>query len=712
MMKTLRKSLSHKDHVAHISQPSALPSLSKPPSAILPPKKVIRALNSYKSRAPQELSFEKGDFFHVINDVNNAGSWYEAHNPMTGARGLVPCCMFEEFQKGTPIARVVPAATSERPLSTAPKLQAYYAVVLHDFVAERADELDARAGDPVTVVAQSNREWFVAKPIGRLGRPGLIPVSFVELRDPANGQAIPDVNGLIDSGALPRVEEWKRAMMSYKANSISLGVLEETPRVNVMDDLPKPQLAIVVQGPTPPAVTHQQQLPAPADILGPATPKSLPEGILLSADVKSFHYEMEEYWFRVHALFQPYDPSGSNALPPARQLVLFRSYNDFYDFQVELLETFPQEAGRPDHASRILPYMPGPADQVDNEITGSRRAELDDYVHRLCALSQYASYILEHRLIRMFLAPKPGDAELEVGPRVEEIEALARSSYENQQNDEQADLESDVRTDQLARMQIAEKPEEPTSDGSDYEEEADILGRPYEDTYKYRPDEHAQSGLSSSQTFSNTAPLRPKPRIPVDERAEASTSIHGRSGTTTSYQQRSYPQSIPSSSSGNGAGGRLLEAQRSHSSLEIDPYYNNPVNTHSRSSVTSSHEPSPTSMRSSRAGSIATSGTSNSGRSRSQSNATHNPPISSTNSQTAFIKIKIFDRMTDDLVAIRVHPRVTHAQLLDKVQARLGGNALNLRYRDSTSNEFVDLEGDDELRSWLDSTERHVLYAE
>ena len=97
-MKSLRKSLNgHKDH-HHISTPSPLPTLAKPTSAVQPPKKVIRALGPYKSNAPQELSFEKGDFFHVLHD--NGGLWYEAHNPMTGARGLVPSHLFEEFAKG------------------------------------------------------------------------------------------------------------------------------------------------------------------------------------------------------------------------------------------------------------------------------------------------------------------------------------------------------------------------------------------------------------------------------------------------------------------------------------------------------------------------------------------------------------------------------------------------------------------------------------
>lgn len=76
-----------------------IPTISKPPSAILPPQKVIRALFNYRSQAPQELSFSKGDFFYVLRDADDVGTWYEAHNPVTGARGIVPRNMFEEFNK-------------------------------------------------------------------------------------------------------------------------------------------------------------------------------------------------------------------------------------------------------------------------------------------------------------------------------------------------------------------------------------------------------------------------------------------------------------------------------------------------------------------------------------------------------------------------------------------------------------------------------------
>lgn len=100
-MKALRKSLNNKDsqpQQPYISTP--LPPVSRPSAAVAPPQKVIRATSSYRSPTPQQLSFQRGDFFYVIREVTEGGSWYEAHNPVTGARGIVPKSMFEAFNKG------------------------------------------------------------------------------------------------------------------------------------------------------------------------------------------------------------------------------------------------------------------------------------------------------------------------------------------------------------------------------------------------------------------------------------------------------------------------------------------------------------------------------------------------------------------------------------------------------------------------------------
>ncbi|CAL1702163.1 unnamed protein product [Somion occarium] len=690
-MKSLRKSLNgNKDHSHHIPSPSSpLPPLSKPINAIQPPKKVIKALQSHRATAPQELSFDKGDFFHVVNDVNQ-GQWYEAHNPISGARGLVPCSMFEVFGRGavtSPSPRLTQAPNpvqTQSPMS--PKTQVYYAIVLHDFIAERADELDAKAGDTISVVAQSNREWFVAKPIGRLGRPGLIPVSFVEIRDPATASPIQDVNALIDSGALPRVEEWKKSVMTYKANSISLGVIEDpnasqaTHYNSNKNGSAAP--SIDVQSPSPTPYQNQQQAPQP-----PPKQSILPEGILLEASVKSFHYEMEEYWFLVHATFQPYPSNSSDPLPPAKHLALFRTYNDFYDFQVELLDTFPHEAGRPDNQTRILPFMPGPVEHVDKQITITRQEELDEYIRQLCALRFSARYLLEHELVRQFVSIKPGDAEQDIEPRVSDIQALARTSYGGGP-DSGANYGNDIDS-QFDRLQVSQRPE-PGSDVSEYEEEGDVMGRGLDgDAYDY----YSQSHHPYASPELLQKPVQP---LRLHNRTDSSTSLHKKTakGHAANHSRSSSRANSP------------LPPSARYSSLEIDPYQ---TNANSRSSLASSHEPSPVSMRSSQTPSVATSATSLSGRSRSQSTATMStPPISSNNPQTAFVKIKIFDNASDDVVAIRVHPRVTHSQLLEKVRARLP-NVIALRYRDSLRNELVDIRSDDELGSWMDGADRHVL---
>ncbi|KNZ73686.1 Protein scd2/ral3 [Termitomyces sp. J132] len=600
-MKSLRKSLNGNNGRdsgirAHISTP--LPTVSKPPSAILPPQKVIRALSTYRPQAPQELAFQKGDFFYVLNDIEDQGAWYEAHNPITGARGLVPRSMFEEFNKSSAASRISqagPDTSRSNPSSpvishatpSVPKTQVFYAIVLHDFVAERADELDAKAGDSVTVVAQSNREWFVAKPIGRLGRPGLIPASFVEIHDPGTGKPIPahDVIALMDSGDLPKVEDWKRAMYNYKQNSITLGVIDS---------------------------------PTTTDATIAETIEQLPPGILLAGDVVSFHLEMDEYWFRIDAIYQPFAQPGGR-LPPAKQLVLFRVYNDFYDLQVSLLETYPKEGGRQPPQGRILPFMPGPADKVNDTLTATRRSELDEYMHRLCNLSKSgAGYILESQVVRNFLALKPGD----VGKH--EDEGYAPSPQR----------------------------------------------RAHDHRHPY----------SQSERRSNESQLR----------LQAHAQNHQRNGSSSSLRAGSPYGFHPRSDSPLRE--RILPASIQQSNEDYYNCHNAP------SSATSSNT-------------LLSQVTSRS-RSQSISNTFNSPPISAANPQTAFVKIKIFDRVADDLIAIRVHPRVTHAQLMDKVQGRLGGEVANLRYRDSATNALVGLDTDEGLTAWIESTDKHVLYAD
>ncbi|KAH8830598.1 scd2/ral3 [Flagelloscypha sp. PMI_526] len=684
-MKSLRKSLNSSSKPS-ISTP--LPVVSKPSNAITPPQKVIRALSPYRPQAPQELPFKKGDFFYVVRDVDAA--WYEAHNPVTGARGLVPKNMFEEFQKDNAPLRQAQVTTPTSPAAPqmgarpAPKSNVFYAIVMHDFQAERADELDAKKGDAITVVAQSNREWFVAKPIGRLGRPGLIPVTFVEVHDPATGQAIADLQALMDSGDLPRVEDWKRQMMNYKQNSIALGVLDTPNNRQSVPNSPfvtqqAPPFPPMNQPPMPnqnfppspnPGMPSQYQNNNQYQNIQPAYPPEeppapkpnyaeysvvLPEGLLLSADVVTFHKENDDFWFRIDAAYQPYPGPDDPDYPPSLNLILFRVYNDFYDFQVNLLDTFPREAGRQPPDNRILPYMPGPANDVDEALSATRRAELDDYIKQLCDLRTVgARHILEHEIVRKFLALKPGDVRNPGDSRGAEVEAVINQSqqYEQGQDDYQG-LEEGV-----SRISMGDGHH---SDGSDY---GDDGGAGYEPNHPYARNNGGPAQYAPAEDLRH-------------ERNESSASFSSHpyaNSRTTSPIDRSSAASPPQS----------FSYASTQSSSRWAP-----------STVSSSTSP-PTSATS-----------------RSRSNSVANaPPISSTNPNPAFIKIKIFDRVQDDLVAIRVHPRISYSELLDKVRTRLNDQGLvSLKY-DEGQGRFVELYDDGGWRDWLEGTDRYVLYAD
>jgi bud emergence protein 1 len=492
-----------------------------------------------------------------------------------------------------------------------------------------------------------------------------------------------DVKAMIDGVGLPSVEEWKKEMLTYKANSIALGTLDDSSmNTNAGQDRdsarfsgsqpssqppsqfssPQPSFAPPPNMASPPVperdpyAAAQEPEPEPEpepEYTQDAGPVILPDGVMISGNVVSFHKEMDEYWFRVHALFQPYGPEGTTDLPPARQLVLFRAYNDFYDFQVQLLEAFPREGGQDDNYPRVLPYMPGPAEEVTDQITANRQSELDEYLRLFCELrGTDQRYILEDVIVREFLAPKPGDVETEVEPASEEVYGYADS--------EEPDVQDMTST--MANMGVVS----PAQNG-EYDDEAirtqgttrksharsDSLSRRDDDTL--RP-AYGEQGSSSSQR-------NPSP-IPPHMRTDAGANGH---------------------SSARGA-----PAQ------DVDP--NARTSAYSR---TSSAMDAPQSAGSSR---------SSGGRSRADA-AINSPPISANNPQPAFVKIKVFDA-NNDLIAVRVHPRVTHAQLVEKISQRLGVPVSSLRYKDSRSEAFLGIDDDYALQDWIETTDKLVLWAE
>ncbi|OLL26431.1 Protein scd2/ral3 [Neolecta irregularis DAH-3] len=415
MIKGLRRSL--KGERSERSHTISTISSIRHDIPMLPPKRVIKALYDYTPHSSMEMAFSKGDFFHVIGRENDP-DWWEACNPVSNMRGLVPVSYFEELGRNERESRssrvadsgFVEGYQSDQRQSTIGKGQPLYGVVQYDFVAERPDELDAKAGEAIIVIAQSNHEWFVAKPIGRLGGPGLIPISFIEIRDMATGKPIEDMPDLIQRAGVPKVEEWKRMAADYKNSSISLGKFDFDQQKTLQQGSPSLVRASANVNsqfnkqrlPTPPSSQYDHRPSSKASSHGlsdhrPSIGSSTSIRLAAqSAAVDRYAHDHGRYWFMVRA-----------EMEDGRHRNLCRYYEDFYDLQIALLEEFPVEAGRTG-TQRVLPYMPGPVTFVNDQITSQRRQDLDFYVREICSLPEYISH---GRLICNFFSPREGDVE-------------------------------------------------------------------------------------------------------------------------------------------------------------------------------------------------------------------------------------------------------------------------------------------------------------
>ncbi|KAI6247553.1 Protein scd2/ral3 [Erysiphe necator] len=421
-MKVLRRSLKSSDREKS-THGSMMP---KSAIAIIPPKKVIRALHDYEAQSPQELSFRKGDFFHVIGKENDM-DWYEACNPaVPDARGLVPVTFFQilgkterdsalsetyplpvrspeqdsGYSENLPITPVsLPGTARSSRKITRGYGAMVYGIVMYDFVSERVDELDAKAGEAIIVIAQSNPEWFVAKPIGRLGGPGLIPVSFIEIRDMTTGLPVPDALEAVQRARVPRVEEWKKMAADYKNSSISLGKFDLS---NLQQNLSTLEMNMN-------SMTQEALIAKQNESLGFASiGRNMPDSYqtrspsLLPAPqyarIPRYCFDDNRYWFIVEVHFED-----------GRSFELCRFYEDFYDFQIQLLNEFPDAAGVKDGDKRTLPFMPGPVSHVTDAITQGRRNSLDKYVKDLLI---QPSYISRSQMVREFFVPREGDTEI------------------------------------------------------------------------------------------------------------------------------------------------------------------------------------------------------------------------------------------------------------------------------------------------------------
>ncbi|KAI9148567.1 hypothetical protein H9P43_010165 [Blastocladiella emersonii ATCC 22665] len=229
-------------------------------SAKLPPKYAVRARLDFKSTSPVILSFRVGDFFLVTDADPPAAAglgrppnppdaqpseidspWLEVSDPVRQVKGLVPSAFFNVIHRSghahqqaapsapnralhgpdaaSPVAGGLAASSGTS--SAAPVV--YPAVVQFDFAPEQADELPAKQGDHVLVLAHSGMEWVVAKFIGKLGDPGLIPISYLEVRDPVSNRPIRDFTAVLRQGRLLPLKQWKARQQALADQAVVLG---------------------------------------------------------------------------------------------------------------------------------------------------------------------------------------------------------------------------------------------------------------------------------------------------------------------------------------------------------------------------------------------------------------------------------------------------------------------------------------------------------
>ena len=270
--------------------------------------------------------------------------------------------------------------------------QPVYGVVAYDFKAERPDELEAKEGEAIIVIAQSNPEWFVAKPITRLGGPGLIPVAFVEIKDMQTGQTISDTTSIV--AMIPKVEEWKKMAAEYKNTSIPLGTIGTMDNAQAALD----RMSLQSNG-------HSRSQSSFSRVqshhyLAP-----------LYASVPRYIYADDKFHFVIEV-----------TLSDNTHWDLTRIYEDFYELQINLIKAFPEEAGNMGRG-RTLPLMPGPVQFVTDRITEGRRENLDEYLYKLLNLG---SHIRTSTLVRGFFAPRGNDYECD-GAQI--LDEHARSAY-------------------------------------------------------------------------------------------------------------------------------------------------------------------------------------------------------------------------------------------------------------------------------------------
>ncbi|KND02250.1 uncharacterized protein SPPG_09055 [Spizellomyces punctatus DAOM BR117] len=303
----------------------------------LPPKKVIKATRPYRPRFVNELGFDVGDFFYVLDEVD--AHYYEVVNPVARVRGLVPIAHFEALEK------VKAAANSSQPT--------YYPVQRE----ERPQESHHRSYhlSTATTVYDDDRKH---------------ESSYSTVSDPRSVDY--DSSSHSSSSSMSHDSYSRFPSRSSSHPSTSMASAQPPPRSNMHASLPSPT--------SPNTPQHQDKQ---AQFYNPGIGRQLPK--IVSAHVQAdtllpdgrFQYTVELH------------------LDDSTKHVLFRVFDDFWALHVALLTQFSVESGRKPNHPRVIPFLPPPppsakpqqpAPPVSPAEKERRKLALDNYLSDLVLL--------------------------------------------------------------------------------------------------------------------------------------------------------------------------------------------------------------------------------------------------------------------------------------------------------------------------------------
>ncbi len=303
--------------------------------------------------------YQEGDQFFVTDDLQEL--IYEVFDPSTKRIGKVLKQNFTTLVKST--------------------VQPFFGTCLYDFEGMEEDELSLKENEEFIILSQVDEEWFYGRAITRVAT-GIVPVSYVEIRDAKSGKLVSK-----DDLVLPTMAEYNLRTATYKDKSIPLHRHSsiKVKRVN--------------------SVFSELKNPASE---GNLFKKSVGETTSDYSDASSIEFSSNENTdlgaidsLQVSGSILNKDLKTEFTLFCSRNTVmytLYRSQQDFVHLDSQLSLYF----------SYKLPTLPPPITLWTRSKTDDRVVELDSYLKSILALP---SDISQSNQLKLFLMPRRFDRQ-------------------------------------------------------------------------------------------------------------------------------------------------------------------------------------------------------------------------------------------------------------------------------------------------------------